>query len=193
MFKHTFLSLIISSSLLGVSQPSYAGTLSREIIFTLDNQVLPTGNGIFTFDYRNKWEFEGAAAFQLTSFDFTSPLGTTYTFSDIINLGFHAVSVPVFIPSTQKLVVLNVDYGEGNQIKSMKDSVFAFQKPGGMPFFDTFSFENNNSTESFIDFDTLEVVNKTGSYTIVPEPLTLLGVGTALSFGAFFKRKLSQR
>ncbi len=42
----------------------------------------------------------------------------------------------------------------------------------------------------FITSSALSVENV--QLTPVPEPLTILGAGTAISFGGFFKRKLSQ-
>ena len=51
----------------------------------------------------------------------------------------------------------------------------------------SFSADNRFSSNSnvFFDADNLQVA--------VPEPLTILGAGTALGFGTFFKRKLSKK
>ncbi|WP_013323173.1 PEP-CTERM sorting domain-containing protein [Gloeothece verrucosa] len=46
---------------------------------------------------------------------------------------------------------------------------------------------------SFFDYDENVSLDGTWTASAVPEPLTLFGVSTALSFGAFFKRKLLKK
>jgi hypothetical protein len=49
----------------------------------------------------------------------------------------------------------------------------------------------NQVVSSFTPFSSGAPVEITGSVTAVPEPLTLLGAGTAIALGSAFKRRLS--
>ncbi len=145
------------------SNPVHAASISYDVEVIIDSGSLTgeTYTGFFTFDdSRLTGIGEEFLSVSQISFDFN---GVNYTETD-----------DFFGPE-----VLFFD-GDFLGLSFSTDAEFSFI-PG---FFDL--------EESFFSYNISGEVDGAGdiNYNLVPEPLTILGTMTALSFGGFFKRKV---
>ena len=116
----------------------------------------------------------------------TTTIGTSYALSFYVG---SATDGFLFFPST---VDLSID--GGSRISFTNPTA-----PNDMldwhQFTHVFTAQNATTTITFFDGDSANFLSGLDNVTLtaVPEPLTLLGAGTAVGFGAFFKQELNKK
>lgn len=121
-----------------------------------------------------------------------TPLGFGDSFGDV--LLFEPTNMSIYPPGSEALQEIST--GDPRRPNLTRNSRWFLGDTGGIPERQL----SINSDGTYVGFDLNVPSNApdfppSGTYvaTAVPEPLTILGTGTALGFGAFFKRKLRLR
>ena len=81
---------------------------------------------------------------------------------------------------------INFPIGETVDVRFSYDDIPFFQNPMIVSSFNLDQFEDFNNELLLLGIS----LSETGNINVVPEPLTILGAGTAIAFGTTFKRKL---
>ncbi len=183
--------LTISSSLFIIASPANGTNLGLgQIEFTSNNSALPVSFGTFEFDKDSSFNVDEEVVFEVTNLQITTPLGSNYTLNNLIDLGSGDAELPVFVPSTNSILGLNFYFEEGDLQPGNLFVIYFFNPDIQEAIFtEGFNLDSSSYSEAFL-FD----VGDRGTYIAreVPEPLTILGVGTAIAFGTTFKRKLKK-
>lgn len=164
----TTVSTVLTLSVLEAS-PSQAALLSYNLTF-IENNTSNTGTGTFQIDDTNNI---GAGYFGVTAFQVKTPQGEFVTLAD------YFPSQPGFLFGYNPTLGF-AGIGDSGQL------IFSPFLDNGL-FFERFS--NHYVEDLFSPSETR------GIYVVtpVPEPIILLGAGTALVFGTFFKREFSKK
>ncbi|NEP10513.1 MAG: PEP-CTERM sorting domain-containing protein [Symploca sp. SIO2C1] len=202
MLKKTLIGVLTSTALLGITGSAVAIDLAQgEVKFISDNPELDMSLGTFEFDRDSSFIATGSnvgiEVFQITSLNFTTPLGTNLSLAEFVPSMDGFATFPAFAPSENLLFEINLFGTDLDNIEGVGTSVLALTNPDPSTVFsDLLIFDSNaNYNESipfFVDplFDQGTYIARTVPSQTVPEPHTILGTILSLGLGTLsLKRK----
>lgn len=154
-------------------KPSQAATITVQVTDSMSTQIVGLGNPLTTTTLNPNPPRQGQPYTSTTTFNWTegfdimtTPKELTY---DDATHGIKKTIVTVPIPSVTRTIkeIINYSWNGTTWVEANRSSMD-----------ETFKLSKKTITH--------EVV-------AIPEPLTILGASTAIGFGAYFKRKLSEQ